>query len=92
MENQQLLEIKKNTADLVARTNGKMVITRKFVGGKTNKWKKVKMHYELPVSFKPLRMRIEEVKMKSINAFLDKLYIMQNDSEGKQLKQSIYNG
>ena len=50
------------------------------------------MHYELPVSFKPLRMRIEEVKMKSINAFLDKLYIMQNDSEGKQLKQSIYNG
>lgn len=90
MENQQLLEIKKNTADLVARTNGKMVITRRFVGGKTNKWKNVKVSYELPVSFKPLRIRIEEVKMKSINIFLDKLYTMQQDSEGKQLKHSIH--
>ena len=47
-----LLETKRNNATLVARSNGKTTITRRFEGGETFKYKTEQIEYEAPKFFK----------------------------------------
>lgn len=78
---QSLLEIKKQSCLLVAKTNGRTVITRRFEGGKTNKYVTKEVTYEIPPYFNTfhLKNKINETKRLCTIKLLGKLFNMQKE-------------
>lgn len=81
LSQENLLEIKKQTCQLVAKTNGRTVITKRFEGGKTNKYVTKEVTYEAPQYFNTLHLRhkINEAKRIGVIKLLGKLFNMQKE-------------
>lgn len=77
-----LLTAKKKTATCVARTNGSIVKTRRYEGGKVNVYNTYTENYIIPYFFNPfnLRDKIQSAKKKGIESLLGKLYPMQTSA------------
>jgi len=81
LSQENLLQIKKQSCLLVAKTNGRTVITRRFEGGKTNKYVTREVAYEAPQYFNTLHLRhkINEAKRIGVIKLLGKLFNMQKE-------------
>lgn len=76
-----LLEVKKQNAILVAKTNGRTVLTRRFEGGKTNKYVTREVTYEIPPYFNSFHFRYKynEARNRCTSKLLGKLFNMQKE-------------